>query len=65
MTAASVVGIANELVNYFFHEQDLRQLQVDYYEKALCDTTLSNSENSLSKEASSDNETDTKYGMFQ
>lgn len=62
MTAASVVGLANELINYFFHEQELRQLQVDYYDKALCDTTLSNDSNSLSSDTSSDNETDTSLG---
>ncbi len=62
MTAASIAGIANELVNYFFFEKKMRQLQVDFYDKVLCDTTLSEVSTSYSSSISSDLETDVSDG---
>ena len=62
MTAASVAGIANELINYFWFESKLRDLQVDFYEKVLCDTSLTKAEDSYASSLSSENETDVSEG---
>ena len=61
MTAASVAGIANELISYFFMENALRDLQLDFYEEMLCDTSVGRGNNALS----SDNETDVSEGCVQ
>ena len=62
MTAASVAGVANELINYFWFESRLRDLQVEFYEKVLCDTSLSQASDSYASTSSSENETDVSGG---
>ena len=59
MTAASVAGIANELISYFFIERKMRDLQVDFYEEVLCDTVPTDG-NEIT--TSSENEVDVSEG---
>jgi len=62
MIAASVAGVANELINYFLFESDIRDLQVRFYEEALCDTSLSKEDDSFSSTTRSENESDVSGG---
>ena len=62
MIAASILGVVNEIVNYFLFESDLRDLQVEFFDQVLCDTSLSKDPESFSSTISSKNETDVSGG---
>ena len=55
LSAAAIVGVGNELINYFMFESELRDLQVSYYQDALCDTSLSKDSDSISSTTTAGN----------